>query len=172
MVNKFTALPMPDRFWSKVDDSNGPEACWLWRASLDSGGYGTITFKRKLRKAHRMAWILTYGEIPEHLDVLHKCDVPACVNPAHLFLGTHLDNMRDCVAKGRHAINPRYGEANPMSKLTNDQVEEIRRYLGEGLISQAEIARRMNISPMAITRIKQGVAWSRVGTEQDDSDGN
>ena len=76
--------------------------CWLWKVIYHPFGYGTFYHMGKTIGAHRMSWILFRGEIPQGLCVLHICDVPGCVNPHHLFLGTKLDNMRDCVAKGRH----------------------------------------------------------------------
>ena len=83
-----------------------PNDCWEWRGSLTKQGYGQVTrrdMKPKGWMAHRLAWVLAYGPIPKGLWVLHKCDNRPCINPLHLFLGTQSDNVRDCVAKGRHA---------------------------------------------------------------------
>ncbi len=95
-------VPLAERFWTKVDKTVG---CWLWTAYCDDGGYGVVGRPGgQLDKAHRVAWELTYGPIPLGLHVLHNCpggDNPACVCPEHLWLGTHSDNMRDAVAKGR-----------------------------------------------------------------------
>src|SRR6266481_7270354 len=89
-----------ERFWAKVHKG---ESCWLWTGATNPAGYGM--FSKGGREgailAHRFAWIITHGEEPA-LHVLHKCDIPACVNPLHLFLGTDLDNQRDAIAKGRH----------------------------------------------------------------------
>lgn len=97
-----------ERFWKKVDKSGGPDACWLWTASKSTDGYGRFRAIKKLA-AHRVAWTLTYGQIPydgSHLStcVCHDCpggDNPACCNPSHLFLGSHSDNMVDKERKGR-----------------------------------------------------------------------
>lgn len=95
------------RFWSKVD-KNGPlfpklnSPCWLWMAFKSERGYGQTIIKRKPYKSHRVSWMLVRGPIPHlNLCVCHHCDNPSCVNPDHLFLGTHTDNMRDKENKGR-----------------------------------------------------------------------
>jgi hypothetical protein len=91
------------RFWAGVD-RRGPDECWLWQRRLKEFGHGQTNWHGKhSTSAHRVAWELTHGPIPEGLWVLHRCDVPACCNPAHLFLGTHADNVRDMMAKRRHA---------------------------------------------------------------------
>lgn len=87
-----------ERFWSKVEKTDG---CWLWTAYLDERGYGTFGYKGKVHYAHRVSYELTKGPIPIGLHILHSCDNPACVNPAHLRTGTHTDNMRDKVERGR-----------------------------------------------------------------------
>lgn len=91
----------PSRFWSKacvLDESE----CWEWQGSRNWQGYGWAQPSGKNRGAHRVAWLLTHGSIPDGLWVLHHCDNPPCVNPSHLFLGTATDNERDKVRKGRH----------------------------------------------------------------------
>ena len=88
-----------ERFWSKVQKIDG--GCWLWIAYRDSKGYGSFGLDGKVRKAHRVAYELTYGPLPEGAHVLHSCDNPSCVNPQHLRAGTHVDNMRDRVEHGR-----------------------------------------------------------------------
>lgn len=95
--------PIEDRFWSKVNRESA-SGCWLWTAATIRG-YGQIIGWRQGKKrplyAHRVAWELANGPIPAHLSVLHKCDVPLCVNPDHLFLGTQADNLIDAREKGR-----------------------------------------------------------------------
>lgn len=95
--------PLKDRWAAKVD-FRGPNDCWEWQASISSGGYGHIgdDYCGRLLTAHRVAWQIYHGNIPEKMYVLHSCDNTLCVNPAHLFLGTQTDNMHDMVQKGRH----------------------------------------------------------------------
>lgn len=93
-----------DRFVEKVVLM--PDGCWHWSAARHAYGYGKIGLEKGNGLAHRIAWALFVGPIPEGMFVCHRCDVPWCVNPAHLFLGTHQDNVDDMVAKGRNYIHP------------------------------------------------------------------
>ena len=88
-------------------DKLGPNDCWLWQSTTNANGYGLIAVGRKGEGqllAHRVAWELTYGNIPEGMLVCHHCDNPRCVRPEHLFLGTHADNTHDMMLKGRHGL--------------------------------------------------------------------
>lgn len=100
--NKFAASPLSLRFLGKVN-IDGVSGCWLWTGSKRSEmGYGNVKIASRSFAAHRVSWEIVYGPIPPQLKVLHQCDVPACVNPDHLFLGTDKDNHQDKVSKGRH----------------------------------------------------------------------
>lgn len=89
------------KFWARVDTTGD---CWTWTGRLNEHGYGQTPFTSAgTRKAHRVSWMIHNGAIADGLCVCHRCDTPSCVNPAHLFLGTHLDNMRDMASKGRGA---------------------------------------------------------------------
>lgn len=96
------------RFWGQVDKSEGPHACWSWTGARHFRGYGACAKSYGDTRAHRVAYMLAKGEIPEGLGVLHHCDNTICVNPAHLYLGDQKVNMADCVARGRkgHAYIP------------------------------------------------------------------
>jgi len=86
-------------FWRYVDQPQ--VGCWEWQRGHNAKGYGQVWFCGEMRDAHRLAWFLAVGEIPNGLCVLHTCDNPSCCNPVHLWLGTKADNTRDALAKGR-----------------------------------------------------------------------
>lgn len=90
------------RFWSKIE-MRGSVPCWAWTAGTFRSGYGAYKWEGKIRRAHRVAWELCYGPIPDGLHVLHRCNNRACCNPVHLYLGDHFDNMRDRKAAGKYA---------------------------------------------------------------------
>lgn len=137
-----------------------PEAgCWLWTGGLCGPmGYGSFTVRTGVsRAAHRVSWEVHRGEIPAGMFVCHRCDTPSCINPDHLFLGTHADNMADCVAKGRHAIGSDAGGA----KLTEAQVELIRQSSEPG----PKLATEYGVSNSTISCIRTGKLWAHVVTE-------
>ena len=140
--------------------------CWIWLGrERGSNGYGCFVINYRSRPAHRVSYELHRGAIPAGMHVCHTCDVPACVNPAHLFLGTHLDNQADKVAKGRQArgafLSSRQaasrarGERNGSAKLTQEQVSAIR----ADTRPQRQIARDFHVSQALIGKIKQGRLW-------------
>lgn len=98
-----------DRFWAKVEKT---DSCWLWTAALNEKGYGVFGVKKETDKAHRISWKLSKGPILNSLFVLHKCDIPNCVRPSHLFLGTNQDNVNDMIKKGRNSPPPSMGGWN------------------------------------------------------------
>ena len=136
-------LSVFDRFWRKVD-KRSPDDCWPWAASRNKG-YGVFYLPSEGRttQAHRVAWLLSNGSIPPDLYVCHRCDNRPCCNPAHLFLGTHRDNMDD--AKKKHRMpGPR--------KLTDEEVRQIR----AATDTQKSIAEHFGISRSYVYRLKRG----------------
>jgi hypothetical protein len=146
-----------DRFWSKVDATAGAGGCWPWVASLNRTGYGQLSCGRVPRLAHRISWTLHNGPIPRNQHVLHTCDNPACVNPAHLFIGSQADNMRDMAAKGRQARGDRQGQA----KITERDVREIRCRAADGE-TQRSLAHRFGISQVEVQRVCARERWGWV----------
>ena len=146
------------RFWSKVDKSAGPDGCWLWTGATTDVGYGVVKIDGRLQRAHRVAWSLAAGPlVPDGsyhgTCVCHRCDARRCVNPRHMFLGTHLDNMRDKVAKGRQARLT--GEANPRARLTREAVGRVWSLLAAG-VTHAAIGRELGVSESCISAIASG----------------
>lgn len=150
---------LEERFWKKVDRRRD-EDCWHWMGTrIPPWGHGRIMGRDgRTVLAHRVAWELERGPIPAGLFVCHRCDNPPCVNPAHLFLGTHLDNMQDMARKHRGAI----GERNGQAKLSQSQVLEIRDLLRNGLAG-TDIADRFGVSKSLVSLIKRGRLWPQAG---------
>lgn len=138
------------RFWDKVavKDQDG---CWEWVAAKYKSGRGQFNFNGKRSAlAHRVAYELTYGEIPSGMCVCHRCDNPSCCNPNHLFLGTQLDNMADMWEKGRG--NRKKGLGNKLFVLRESDIKEVKvLFYSEGL-SQRSIGRKYNVSNHVIRR--------------------
>lgn len=168
----FVSLPMSDEwFWRRVD-RRSPDECWLWIGYVRKDGYGQVTHAHRRSGAHRWAYELGHGEIPKGLSVCHSCDVPLCCNPAHLFVGTTLDNQRDSSMKGRSRFGDRnpmrnpiarakvaqHGERNGMAKLTRHQASEIRRLVARGQ-KQREVARVFGVSQATVSLIASGRSW-------------
>jgi len=140
-----------------IKDGSG---CWLWPRSVVSAGYGVLRIGKrpgKLLYLHRLAWELWCGPIPDSLFVLHRCDVPRCFNPDHLFLGTHADNMRDASNKGRM----RRGESHADAILNAEQVMEIRRRYCDGE-RKRDLALAFGISRQGIYSIVERHNWKHL----------
>ena len=158
---RFASRPLKERFFEKVN-KKGPihpvlkTRCWIWTATK-SAGYGTIGINGKTHLVHRVAYRNMVEPIPNGLFVLHKCDNPLCVNPDHLFLGTHKDNMKDRVSKGRGAR----GEGHGMAKLKEQDVRTIRQLYAEGM-SGPQLALRFGVCFESIYSIVHRRKWIHV----------
>lgn len=149
-------------FRSKIVSKTSGE-CWNWGASFNNMGYGVFGVSGKLTAlAHRVAWTLRNGEIPDGLFVLHRCDNPACCNPDHLFLGTQKENLADCVSKGRTAM----GERNGTAKLNEEKVIKAVKLRDSGL-SHKKIGAVMGVSRQAIGMILSGERWNHITNRKD-----
>lgn len=135
------------------------DGCWSWTGPKNERGYGHI----RHQYAHRIAYELFVGPIPDGLFVLHRCDNPPCTNPEHLFIGTHADNMADANRKGRLDGRPNrpLGEAVGTSKLTGEQVREMRRLAGDGWTTKA-LAERFGVCADNVRLIKSRRRWTHV----------
>jgi len=138
--------PLSERFWLKVHKT---DSCWLWTGHIATTGYGQVGVDgRKVNNAHRVAWELAVGPVPDGEFVLHRCDNRACVNPHHLFLGSARDNLLDCISKGRFRHVPGQSE----KKLTLEMRCAIRERANAGEPAAA-LANEYGVSPVTIRRL-------------------
>jgi hypothetical protein len=153
------------RFWTKVN-VGGVDDCWEWTASRHHKGYGEfhcpgICAARKCVKASRMAWLISFGEIPDKFLVCHRCDNPSCCNPSHLFLGTDGDNTRDSVSKGRF-VSTKRGETHTKSVFTNLEVIEMRELFKTGRYRIKDLAERYGKTSTLICSVVYRKTWKHI----------
>jgi len=146
-------ISVEERFWKYVD-VRGPGECWPWTGTKDRNGYGRLYVHGIPELASRISFRIHKGPLPEGLEACHSCDNPPCVNPTHLFQGTHKQNFTDAVTKNRI----RHGENHPFSKLTQDTVRVIRSMPFE-IISQREVAELLGCSESTISEARSGKNW-------------
>lgn len=148
-------VPLQDRF----DAFAFPEpmsGCWLWDGCWNEHGYGTINVERKPTLAHRVSYTLHIGPIPEEMNVLHRCDLPCCVNPDHLFIGTQGDNVHDMERKNR-SYHP-FGENHGRAKLTETEVLSIR----SDYRSAYALSKIYPVSSFVILQIRKRRIWKHI----------
>ncbi len=158
---------MNNKFWERVN-KGPPDQCWEWKGYRVKSklSYGSYRFEGKQWRAHRLAYLFHYGKLPMEMFVCHSCDNPPCCNPAHLWLGTALDNNRDRERKGRgvhvcgkrDGINYVRGKSHGLAKLTESMINPIR----EDKRPQRTIARDYGVHQKAISLIKLGQTWQHV----------
>lgn len=181
------AILTPEKFWERLD-TTGSTGCWEWPGTRINDGYGQVQMRGKRWYAHRLAYTLTFGQIPDGLMVCHHCDNPPCCRPDHLFLGTCLDNKADQRAKGRtltgdrnparwpgtrllrgeewyrHCMTPNraQGERHPNASVTEEQVREIRRLYEAGSVTISALARQYGVTRHAVLQIVRRQTWKHV----------
>jgi hypothetical protein len=144
-----------DKFMAKVTPEPN-SGCWLFDSSWLKGGYGQFVLNKKCKQSHRLSYEFFCGSIPDGYVVMHKCDVPCCVNPDHLMVGTMQQNIDDMFKKGRNPIQK--GQSNNRSYLTNEQVIAIRSENG----LYKDIACKYGITPATVGKIKRRERWSHL----------
>lgn len=170
-----------ERFWPKVQRGDG---CWLWTAAVHRNGYGKFNIGGKIVLAHRVAWALSVGTVPEGSYVCHRCDNPTCVRPDHLFIGTPVDNRQDSISKQRDHVGPlkdekdyhrpravvgqRMTENMPRgsqckwAKLSEDQVRDIRLRYSTTRVTQRTLSTEFGVSLMTINDIIHRRRWKHL----------
>jgi hypothetical protein len=142
----------PEMIWDRVNRGDG---CWVWRGCTAKNGYGMARVSGRTQYAHRVAWEVTNGSIPEGLYICHKCDNRLCVRPDHLFLGSHADNMRDMASKGRS----QHGEGHYNVKLSDETVRAIRQFVrSHGRGAQAAMAQQHGVARAYVSKLVNGLA--------------
>jgi hypothetical protein len=150
--------PLLTRFEEKIDKISSTNKCWIWTSAI-ANGYGVFWIHGRNQSAHRLAWLFYCGDIPDGWFVCHHCDNKLCVNPQHLFVGTAMDNSRDCVMKGRR--HNQDGDKNPAAKLTAKDIVRIRDMRAAGMF-QKLIAEQFGVGREAIGKILRGERWNTV----------
>lgn len=151
-MRKRTRIPIEVRFWKYVNKTND---CWLWTGAVNHWGYGMINSggkNGKAYRAHRISWEIHNGPIPTGINVLHHCDNPPCVNPAHLFLGTIADNNEDMTSKGRRRGGSPAGDNHPRRQITDAQIAQIRAEYIPGVTPMKLFADRYGVTITTIWR--------------------
>jgi hypothetical protein len=156
---RFIPHKLEDRFWEKVDKKDST-SCWLWKGYLNRTGYGRFRVGKENKQATATSWFVKYGVWPT-LCMCHTCDNPTCVNPSHLFEGTHLDNARDKVNKGRGAFGSRNGTAKTNEEIVAKIKHELLLYGDYYGVNQV-LAKKYNVNHSTVSKIKKGKHWAHV----------
>jgi hypothetical protein len=151
-------LPVLPRLIAKAEDPD-VNGCINWLGNKDTLGYGRISVDGKLQLVHRVSYMLYYGNYPKY-NACHSCDNPSCINPFHLFDGTHQDNVNDKIKKGRSIPGNHVGEHNGRAKLTLELVRQIRLEKQLTKATNKTLSEKYNIGRSQMTRIINKVQWN------------
>lgn len=154
------------QFWRHVQRSDDSGACWVWQGATDRRGYGSVRHGDHTDKAHRVAWVLAYGPLPDGAWVLHRCDNRPCCRPAHLFLGDAAANMQDMAAKRRQWLQQCparvQGEGNRQAKLTDALVRTLRQRYATGMVRLRDLAQEYGLGRSTVGDAVRGRRWKHV----------
>lgn len=148
-----------ERFWGRVDKESG-KPCWIWANYRDPHNYGKMGIGPRMFLAHRLSWAIENGPLPPGVWVLHHCDNPPCVNPAHLYVGDMQDNMDDMIRRGRRPVQT--GESAPRCILTEAAVREIRSRYASGGETQVALGAEFGVSGGAIASVVNRRSWRHI----------
>jgi hypothetical protein len=151
------AFAFAERFYKKVE-KRGVDECWLWLGAINAHGYGNFNIHGKTVLAHRVSYFLSTEDPADGDLICHSCDVPACVNPRHLWRGTPKDNMVDMVSKGRVKTVSMPGEQNPRAKITADMAREIA--AAPETEKNSALGRKYGLDGASVGLIRNGTNWS------------
>lgn len=149
------------RFLKYLPDEMPESECWKWQGSKHKTGYGQLSHKkqRTVHKAHRLAYVIAKGDIPDGMMICHTCDNPACVNPSHLYAGTAKDNFKDMIERDRHVPPPHVpGSKCGMALLDEEKV----RYIRSSDKTPEELAEKFNVKPRTIRAVISRQNWRHV----------
>lgn len=155
-------ISLENRFFRNLKMGE-PDQCWEWHGCRDAKGYGRFSVNGKNQLAHRLAWKFLIGPIKSGLFACHHCDNPPCCNPNHIFLGSNRDNMIDAARKGKLGHSRQCGEARPLSKLTNNDVIEIRSRVASGFAkSYRVLGKEFKVSASTVCHIVKRQSWKHI----------
>ncbi len=153
----------PEDVWKRINKKSDEE-CWNWIGVISKTGYGHMRINYKHHLVHRIVYKEICGSIPEGMCVLHKCDNRSCCNPKHLYIGTYKDNSCDMINRGRKASQ--IGEKNNASKLTNEEINQIKFLFSTGKYFQKELGKMFGVTQSNISCIVRDVTWKFIKMEE------
>lgn len=158
-IHKGFIKSLKNHFFKYIIIPENDSHCMEWNSYINPQGYGKIYHNGKSYRAHRLSYQIFIGLIPKNMEICHLCDNTKCINPNHLFLGSHSENMKDMSNKNRHKVLK--GSKNKLSKFNEEDILDIRRRL-DGNESQKNIAKDFDVYQTTISKIKLNKSWRHV----------